>query len=267
MYSEVNGLNLFYEDRGDHEPEPILFLHGFPFDHSMWRHQLDFFSITQRCIAPDLRGHGGTTDIGKPLGPGEVSMELMADDVIALLDHLGVGKVVVCGLSMGGYIAFALWRKYPERISRIVFADTKAAADTVEARQNRFNLAEQVKAKGAVAAADAMLPKLLAPDNLNTPIGLEVRRMIESTSPDHIINTLHALADRPDSADLLVNLTVPCLVVVGEHDAITPKVDADVIYQEADQAHNLAVIPGAGHLSPLENPDAFNRAVADFLLT
>ena len=265
MYASVNGLNLFYEERSDHEPDPILFLHGFPLDHSMWRHQLDAFSMTHRCIAPDLRGHGSTTDIGETLQPGQVTIELMADDVAALLDHLRVQKITVCGLSMGGYVAFALWRRHPQRISRIVFADTKATADTVEARAARFQLAEQVKAGGSKVAADSMLPRLMAPENLDTAVELDVRRMIESTRPDHIVNTLHALASRPDSTGLLAHLSAPCMVVVGEKDIMTPKTDADLIYREAACAWRMVEIPRAGHLSPLENPDAFNAAVAEFL--
>jgi pimeloyl-ACP methyl ester carboxylesterase len=265
MHAIINGLNMFYEDRGGHETEPIVFLHGFPLDHSMWRHQLDFFSTTHRCIAPDLRGHGGTLDLGEPLQPGQVTIEMMAGDVAALLDHLGVHKAAVCGLSMGGYIAFALWRKHSERISRIILADTKATADTDEAKANRYRLAELVLARGAQAAADAMLPRLVAPEHLGGPVGLEIRRMIESASPAHIANTLHALAARPDATDLLVDLTAPSLIVVGEKDAITPLSDAHLMYYEAERAWRLAVIPGAGHMSPLENPEAFNAAMAEFL--
>lgn len=263
MFARVNDLNLFYETRGDRAMRPVLFLHGFPFDHSMWHHQMEALSQTHWCIAPDLRGHGQTTRL-KPAG-APASIEQMADDVIALLDHLEMDQATVCGLSMGGYIAFALWRKYAPRISRLILADTKATADTEEARQNRYRLAELVRARGASAAADAMLPRLFAPHHLNSPAAREIRAIIERTPPDQIVDTLYALASRPDSTDLLTGLTAPCLVIVGEHDAITPKADAELICRLAPGARPPVVIPDAGHLSPLENPAAFNQAVGAFL--
>lgn len=267
MFARVNGLNLFYEERGSHQERPILFLHGFPFDHSMWHHQMDALSQTQWCIAPDLRGHGQTTHLSASEEPTNtpVTIAQMADDVIGLLDHLEVDRATVCGLSMGGYIAFALWRRHAQRISRLILADTKAGADTEEGRQNRYRLAELVKAKGESAAADAMLPRLFAPGNLGGPVARQIRQIIERTPPDQIADTLHALASRPDSTDLLPGLTAPCLVIVGEHDAITPKADAELICRLAPGARPPIIIPNAGHLSPLENPAAFNQAVAEFL--
>ncbi len=267
MFAQVNDLNIFYEERGDPQTGPILFLHGFPFDHSMWTHQMEAFSRAHRCIAPDLRGHGQTTRLSASGASARpvVTIEQMADDVIGLLDHLGLDQVTVCGLSMGGYIAFALWRKYAQRISRLILADTKAGADSDEARQNRFRLAELVKAKGASAAADAMLPRLFAPGNLSGPAARHIRQIIERTPPDQIADTLHALAARPDSTGLLDTITVPCLVVVGEHDGITPLSEAELMCRRAPLAGQPVVIPHAGHLSPLENPPAFNQAVATFL--
>jgi pimeloyl-ACP methyl ester carboxylesterase len=189
----------------------------------------------------------------------------MADDVAALLDHLRIARATVCGLSMGGYIAFALWRAHPGRIARLILADTKAAADTEEARANRYRLAELVLARGARAAADAMLPRLVAPEHLAGAVGRDLRAVIERASPAQIAVTLHALAARPDSTGLLATLTAPTLIVVGELDAITPLADAEVMRRGAPGAQALAVIPGAGHMSPLENPDAFNAAMAAFL--
>ncbi len=267
MFAQVSDLNMFYEERGDRALHPLLFLHGFPFDHSMWRHQLDAFGETHYCMAPDLRGHGQTTRLNPAASRAgtRVNIEQMADDVIALLDRLQAQQATVCGLSMGGYIAFALWRKHAQRISRLILADTKAGADTEETRKNRYRLAELVKAKGASAAADAMLPRLFAPGNLSAPVARQIRQIIERTPPDQIADTLGALASRPDSTSLLGTITVPCLVIVGEHDAVTPKADAELICRRAPGAHPLAVIPNAGHLSPLENPAAFNQAVAAFL--
>ncbi len=267
MFAQVNDLNMFYEQRGERSWPTLVFLHGFPFDHSMWRHQLDAFGTTHCCIAPDLRGHGQTTRLNVAAGQvdARVSIEQMAQDVIALLDQLDAQQATVCGLSMGGYIAFALWRRHAARISRLILADTKAGPDTTTARENRFRLAELVRAKGARAAADAMLPRLFAPSHLNSPAAHEIRAIIERTSPDDIIRTLYALAERPDATSLLDSIHAPCLVIVGEHDAITPPADAELICRLAPGARPPVVIPNAGHLSPLENPAGFNQALADFL--
>jgi 3-oxoadipate enol-lactonase len=267
MFAEINGLRMFYEDRSASDFDTILFLHGFPFDHSMWRNQLDLLDTEYRCLAPDLRGHGGTLETGAPLASDQVTIDLLADDMIALLDHAGPRdrKVTVCGLSMGGYIAFALWRKIPQRIGRLILADTKATADSPEARAKRAAQAEKVKAEGARAISSGMLDSLLTPANRESVIGMEVRRMIESTSPQSIVNTLHALANRPDSTDTLATITVPTLVLVGAEDKTTPVSDAQYMHERLRHKAPLAVIAHAGHISPLENPEAVNRAMLDFL--
>ncbi|MCS7060805.1 MAG: alpha/beta fold hydrolase [Anaerolineae bacterium] len=265
MFAEVNGLRMFYEERGPADGEPIVFLHGFPFDHSMWQHQIEALEQTYRCIAPDLRGHGQTTTLGPAQQPGQVSIAHMAEDVIALLNDLHIQQATVCGLSMGGYIAFALWRTHAPRVRQLILADTRAGPDSEEARQNRFRLAELVLAKGSTAATDAMLPRLFAPANLSSRAAQQIRAIIERTPPAHIVNTLYALANRPDSTALLPTITVPCLVIVGEHDAITPPAEAELICQRIAGAQSPIIVPDAGHLSPLENPTAFNQALADFL--
>jgi pimeloyl-ACP methyl ester carboxylesterase len=267
MFIQIGNLHMFVEDRSASDFETILFIHGFPFDHSMWRHQLYLLGTEFRCVAPDLRGHGGTRETGAPSTPEEFTIDLLADDLIALLDqiHPRDKKLTVCGLSIGGYIAFALWRKIPDRIRQLILADTKATPDTPDARARRQAQADKVKANGPAAISDGMLDTLLTPENRNSVIGMDVRRMIESTSSQGIVNTLHALANRPDSTDTLATITVPTLVVVGEQDKLTPVSDAQYIHERLHHAAPLAVIPHAGHVSPLENPDEFNRFLLDFL--
>ena len=267
MYAQVNGLRMFFEDRSASDFETILFIHGFPFDHSMWRHQLFLLGTESRCIAPDLRGHGGTLDLAEPRQADEVTIDLLAEDLIALLDHLQLRqeKITVCGLSMGGYIAFALWRKVPARIGRLILADTKATPDTPEVKTRRQAQAEKVKQEGPKAISEGMLDSLLTPENRNGVIGAEVRRMIESTPAHGIVNALHALANRPDSTDTLATISVPALVIVGEHDKLTSLEDAQYMHDRLSHKAPLAVIPKAGHISPLENPDAFNQAILAFL--
>ncbi len=267
MFVPVNDLSMFVEDRSAPDDQTILFLHGFPFDHSMWREQLQLFSSEYRCLAPDLRGHGGTVETGQPLSADQVTIDLLADDVIALLDqiHPRQHRITVCGLSMGGYIAFALWRKIPERIGRLILADTKATADTPEARARRLVQASQVNASGPQAISSGMLDNLLTERNRTGIIGMEVRTMIENTTPKGLVNTLHALAERPDSTDTLSTIKVPVLVVVGADDKLTTLQDAQYMLERVPNKAPLIIIPRAAHLSPLENPDSFNLAMSNFL--
>lgn len=259
MYVDINGIRMFYMDRSKSDPTgTIVFIHGFPLNHSMWRHQLDYFGSTYRCIAPDLRGFGGS--ILSDGAPKEAwSMDTFADDIIALMDKLGIDKAHVCGLSMGGYIAFAVWRKYRQRVQQLILADTKATGDTAESKANRARQVELVKAQGSRAIANEMLPKLLAPDNLKQ-YEAEVRYMIEITRPEVIAATLPALANRRDMSDWLRRVQGPTLIALGEKDEIATLKDAEFMRDNIDKA-TLAIIPDAGHLSPLENGPAFNAAM------
>lgn len=254
----INGFEMHYADVGPRDTEPILFIHGFPLDRSQWDQQLIFFPGRARCIAPDLRGHGPSAF------DGPRTIDSMAADVLALLDALRVTRATVCGLSMGGYITFALWRKAPERFSRVILVDTKATADSTEARENRFKLADAVLERGASHAADVQLPKLVAPSHATSPVGRKVRAIIERTTPRSIAETLRALADRADSTPTLTTITVPALVVVGALDALTPLADAMFMRDRIPHA-KLAVLQGAGHLSPMEAPADFNLALDEFL--
>ena len=265
MVIRVNDLNVAYDDAGPAGTSVILFLHAFPLNRSMWKPQLDFFSRTHRCIAPDLRGHGETTYVGEPLGPGQVSMSLLAEDASALLVALNIAQATVCGLSLGGYVSFALWRQSPGRISKLILADTKAAPDNAEQKANRMKQADLAKAEGMRPLADAMVPRLIAPQHEHTDLDAAVRQMIHGTRAAEVVPTLHALADRPDSQPTLATLHVPTLIVVGEQDALTPVKDAELMQKGIGPLSRLVAIPAAGHLSNLEQPAAFNEAVQRFL--
>lgn len=259
MFAEINGIRMFYTDRSKSDPTgAIVFIHGFPLNHSMWRQQLDYFGSTYRCIAPDLRGYGASL---LPEGTTKEawSMDTFADDIIALMNKLGIDKAHVCGLSMGGYVAFALWRKYRQRVRRLILADTKATGEPAEGKANRARQAELVKAQGSRAIANEMLPKLLTPDN-QSRFGAEVRYMIESTRPEAIAATLPALANRRDMSDWLRRVQEPTLIAIGEKDEIASLKDAEFMRDNIDKT-TLAIIPDAGHLSPLENAPAFNEAM------
>jgi 3-oxoadipate enol-lactonase len=253
-------LNVFERGAGP----ALLFVHGFPLDHSMWQAQLDHFAADFHVIAPDLRGFGSSS-----LGPdvGSVSMAQFADDCAKLLDALGVKTgITLCGLSMGGYIAWQFARKYPQRLARLVLCDTRAAADTPAAAENRFKMAEHVLAAGTEFVARAMLPKLFAPATFarQPEIVAAVERVIRETQPAAIAAAQRGMAARPDVSAWLPQFRVPALVVVGAEDAISP---VDEMRQIAAGLHNarLAVIPDAGHMAPLENPAVVNRALEEFL--
>jgi pimeloyl-ACP methyl ester carboxylesterase len=241
---------------------PLVLLHGFPLDHTMWDAQLDPFAHRCQVIAPDQRGFGRT-----PLGRQSLTIEALADDVAALLDAMHIrDRVVICGLSMGGYVALAFQRKYATRVRALILCDTRANADTPAGAADRIALIERVHATGSVAVVDTMLSKLVAaPACEQQPHVVErVRQMMLGTAPATMVAALRALATRPDATNHLPHITVPTLTLVGEHDVITP---VEVMHAMADAIPNCqrAVIPGAGHMSPMERPAEFTTAVLAFL--
>jgi pimeloyl-ACP methyl ester carboxylesterase len=226
----------------------------------MWQAQLAGLSDDVRVIAPDLRGHGRSE-----LPPGPCSMDEYADDLAGLLGRLDVGKAIVAGLSMGGYVAFALWRRHPERVSALALVDTRAEPDSPQAQEARDAAAARVRQIGATAYADEMLPRLLAPSSLTDPrICRRAGEIMASQPVDGTISALGALRDRPDSRPTLPTITVPTLVMVGENDAVTPPVDAERMAAAIPGAR-FEVVPRAGHLSPLENPRRVNRLLREFV--
>lgn len=246
---------------------PLVLLHAFPLSSRMWQSQLDELPGTDggsaRVLAVDLRGFGGTE-----LGTDEPSLDLLADDVALLLRQAGVEKAVVGGISMGGYTAMALARRHPELLSGLILADTKATADTEQARANRERIAAAVLARDSVALLlDEQVPSPLlgATTAAERPRVVDrLRRMVEEASPQAVAWAQRAMAARPDSLDTLAGITVPALVVVGEEDTITPVADAERMAWTLPDAV-LTVIPGVGHLSALEAPDTFNWAVRGLL--
>ena len=234
----------------------VLFIHGFPFDHSMWRHQLEALS-RRHCIAPDLRGTGMSE---APADPDEYSMAAYARDLITLLDKQRIDRVVLCGLSMGGYIAFELLRQIPERVRAAILCNTKSAADTPEAKRGRDALAAKARAHGARAVAAELVPKLVA----RPEVVREVTAMIERQPIAGIVGALRALRERPDSTPLLGEIRVPVLVIAGEDDQITPAAGMEEMARAIPSAR-FARIQHAGHLTPLEQPAAVNAELESFL--
>lgn len=267
--ARVRGIEVAYEDAGvgapaetrPPRPWPVVLLHGFPFNRTLWRGQVESLSRARRVVAPDLRGHGETS-----LAQGPATMEEMAEDVAALLDELEVGRAVVGGLSMGGYVALAFLRAHPERVGALVLADTRAQADSDDARRTREETAQRALSAGMGPIADAMLPKLLAPaTRVRRPdVVARVREMILGTKPEGAAAALRGMALRRDQSDLLGTINVPTLIVVGSEDAITPPSDAEAMRVKIGGAR-LVKIEGAGHVSNVERPGEFDRALAEFL--
>lgn len=259
MFCDANGIRLAYDDQGT--GLPLVFLHAFPLNRSMWAPQVAVLSRRFRTIAPDLRGHG---ESDAPLWA--FSLDHFADDVRALLDHLAIPQAVLVGLSMGGYVSLAFSRKYANRMKALVLADTRAQADSPDGRTGRFHLAQAAYGQGTRAVAETMLPKLLGSTSLRTKPDLVewVRNTIYGTPVSGIVVDLMAMADRPDSVSHLRTITCPTLVVVGQEDAATPLTDAQLMAAEIPGAR-LSVIPAVGHLSNLEQPDIFNDLVGGFV--
>ncbi|MFD0696029.1 alpha/beta fold hydrolase [Paenibacillus sp. GCM10027628] len=261
MKVNINGIHLFVEEKG--QGTPLILLHGFPLDHRMWRLQAEALSNGYRVITPDLRGMG-QSDI--PVT--NIALDQYADDILALMDKMNIQKAALGGFSMGGYIAFALLRKAPERFLGLVLANTRPEADGQEARKNRMNMAVSLYDKGAAAARDAMLPKLITEQTKQEQPQLagELSEIMGSMPPEGLIHASLAMAFRDDSVDLLASIAVPTLVIAGEQDPITPP---DVMKKMADQIKGASyhVIPAASHLTPQEKPEAFNKLLLEFLQT
>lgn len=261
MIATLHQVTLGYDDQGD--GPPIVFLHGFPHDRSLWAHQRAALSTRARCIVPDLRGFGESS----PDGP--YSMDQYADDVVGLLDWLEIDDAIVCGLSMGGYVAMAMWRRHPERLRGLVLCDTRATADTDAARETRDELIALAKASGASAIAARQLPGMVGKSTRAArPMVDETMRAMMSRQPvAGMVGALTALRDRPDSQSTLASISVPTLVVVGEDDVITPMRDAQAMMALLPSAATprLECIAGAGHVSCLERPAAINFVLAEFL--
>ncbi len=239
----------------------LVWLHAFPLSLAMWRPQLAAVPPGWRFIAPDLAGLGSSTD-----HPHRPAIDDFARDVDALLEHLGVGRAVVGGLSMGGYAALAYHRVAPARLAGLVLADTRSGADTPAGRDGRERMLGLVESGGASAIADEMLPKLVGPTTHRRRPGVvaEVRRLIESNGVEGVRRAIMRMRDRPDSTPGLRQMRVPVLVLVGEEDGITPVEESRAMVSALDNA-TLAILPAAGHLSNMENPDSFNAALRPWL--
>ncbi|HYN95196.1 MAG TPA: alpha/beta fold hydrolase [Pilimelia sp.] len=256
----VNGITIGYDDAG--AGEPLLLVHGHPFDRSMWGPQVAAFAGDRwRVVAPDLRGYGETTVV-----PGTTPLSTFTGDLAALLDHLGIARVVLGGLSMGGQIVMEFYRLHPDRVRALVLADTFPAAETEAGRAGRYALADRLLAEGMRGYADEVLPLMVAPANIAAlpAVAAHVRRMMYAAPAAGAAAALRGRAERPDYRGVLAAASVPAMVVVGREDEFTPVADAEDMHRLI-AGSVLAVVEGAAHMPNLERPAEFNGLLRSFL--
>ncbi|MCG3121469.1 MAG: 3-oxoadipate enol-lactonase 2 [bacterium] len=259
MIATLNGVRLSFIDEG--QGQTILFVHGFPLSRAIWQPQIEAFVQNYRVIAPDLRGHGESS-----APAGVYAMATLAEDLQALVAERQCGPVVLVGHSMGGYISFAFYRKFPQSVRALVLFCTRAIADSAEGKMARENLAQRSEQEGAAAVAAQMLPKMFAPATaIARPALVEsVRTVMLATSINGLTGSLRGMAARPSALDLLPHITVPTLVIAGENDLIVPASESAALAEAIPQAQ-LAMIPRAGHLASLENAAAVIVPMQEFL--
>jgi len=257
LKAQINDIEISYRDEG--LGTPVIFLHAFPLNQSMWDAQVEALRDHCRVITVDLRGHGESE---APFWFS--SMEQFAGDVRALMDHLSIPKAVFVGLSLGGYVLFAFYRLYRERVFGLILSNTRPEADTQEKRQERFRMAQLAYRGGASTVADVMIRKLLCRDSITGRVDLvqKIRRMIEATPLQGIVGDLMGMALRAEA--MLSEILCPTLVIVGKEDTLTTAQEAERMAGKIAGAHCL-VIPSAGHLPNMEQEERFNAAVLEFI--
>lgn len=240
---------------------PLVLIHGFPLDHTLWHHQLGGLRDVAHVLAPDLRGFGKS-----PSAHGTVTMDTHARDVARLLDRLHMERAVVCGLSMGGYVALAFAGLFPERLAGLILCNTRAVADGEEARKTRETVARRAIEEGMAALAPILVHPLLSEPTRKAHPGLLgfIEAMIARQDPAGVAASSRAMAARPDRMSLLKQITAPALVITGSKDVLIAPTESHAMAAELPNAQ-LVMIPDVGHLSCLEDPAAFNSAVRDFL--
>lgn len=261
MNIKLNGVSLNYQERGLPQGLPILFIHGFPFDNTMWQPQMMALPQEYRAVSFDVRGHGASE-----VGDGQYSIEFFVDDLIALMDYLAISKPVLCGLSMGGYIALRAAERHPDRFRALILCDTRSEADSNEAKIKRASQITGIKSSGVKQFAEGFVKAVFAPASFseNPQAVQSIQRVIERTSPIALCGTLLALAARTDTGGSLAAIAVPTLIMVGELDAITPPA-ASKLMKERIRNSEMHIVPKSAHMSNLENPAFFNEKLMAFL--
>lgn len=260
LFISVNGTKICYDDFGK-GLESIIFLHGFPFDKSSWKPQVDFLKNTYRVIALDIRGFGKSS-----AGTDKMSMNLFAEDLIKFMDALEIKTAVVCGLSMGGYILLNAANRFPERFSALIFADTQCIADTQEAKEGRAKTIAQIEKEGTEKFTENFLKAVFHPDTIGNEKELvdNIKGVIKNNPPEIIISGLQALASRDETCSSLSKISVPVLILCGKQDTVTPAAQSEYLNKNIKDSF-IHLIDNAGHLSNLEKADEFNHYLSYFI--
>lgn len=260
LSTEVNNITLSYTDVGEGDT-PVIFLHGYPFDKTLWKGQLASLKSTNRAIAIDIRGFGKSTDEQSML-----SIDLFGDDLIGFMDKLNIEKAIICGLSMGGYLALNAITRFPERFEALILCDTQCIADTAEAKKKRYSTIEQINNEGADGFTEKFIKSVFHPDSLKTkkPVVESLRNVVRANSKEILTAGLTALAERSETCSSLDAIRVPTLIICGREDEVTPLAQSEFMHAHI-KGSILKIIDHAGHVSNLEHPDEFNKYLQDFL--
>lgn len=261
MIANINGTSIHYIHEGDRNKEAIVLIHGFPFHHQMWSPQVQELSKSYQVIAYDLRGHGKSAQ-----NEGPYMIEEHVDDLFALCEHAKIEKPIVAGLSMGGYIALRAVERNEPFFGGLILCDTKSEADTSEGKLKRFQTIKDIKTKGVLPFAEGFLKNIITAKDLTSNHDLvdRIRNMVIANSLESITGHLLALAARTDTTPSLSKFKLPTMILVGDQDVITTPANAHAMHEKIKHSE-LYVIPNAGHMSNLENPQMFNKYIQDFL--
>jgi 3-oxoadipate enol-lactonase len=256
----VNNFHLSYDDVGEGFI-PIIFLHGYPFDKTMWQGQVDFLKSSYRLIPYDIRGFGKSTDEKSPL-----SMDLFGEDLIQFMDKLNIDKAIICGLSMGGYIALNAMERFPERFEALILCDTQCIADTAEVKSKRYKTIDEIDVNGTADFNEGFIKSVFHKDSITNKKELveQLRSVVFSNSKHIITQGLVALAERSETCSTLNEITIPTLILCGREDEVTPLAQSELM-NASITGSILHVIDNAGHVSNLEQPDEFNKHILNFL--
>lgn len=256
----VNNFHLSYDDVGEGNI-PVIFLHGYPFDKTMWQFQLDFLKPAHRLIACDIRGFGKSTDEEAAL-----SIDLFTDNLITFMDKLYIDKAIVCGLSMGGFIALNALKRSPDRFEALILCDTQCIADTTEVKEKRYKIIDEITVDGVTNFNEEFIKSVFHKDSLSNKKELveTLRSVVFSNSQNIIAMGLIALAERSETCSILNDVGIPTLILCGREDEVTPLAQSEFMHA-AIKGSILHVIDNAGHVSNLEQPHEFNKHIRHFL--
>jgi 3-oxoadipate enol-lactonase len=259
LKTTIHNFNMSYDDVGEGRI-PVIFLHGFPFDKSMWHVQLDHFKPTYRLLSVDIRGFGKSKDEETPL-----SIDLFGNDLIKFMDNLSIEKAVICGFSMGGYIALDVIKRFPDRFEALILCDTQCIADTAEVKQKRLETIDEIKMNGVTGFNDGFIKKVFHKDSLKTKKELvkQLKSIVYANTPNIICQGLSALAERAETCSGLADINIPTLIICGREDSVTPLAQSEYMHEHI-KGSVLKVIDHAGHVSNLEQPVAFNKHLGEF---